>query len=160
MKKNTKENPVGNAGFSLIELILVVAILSILLIVIGPSYLKYVEKTKRTVDADTALKVRDAIERVQAIDAPGTSGGSYLYTAGVSWNKDSKMSENPTDFLQMVFWEVGKVPVSVVDKDFFWTAIYNSGSGEVKGIYLGTHPGEQKYELYPDNSAWLEKGAD
>lgn len=160
MNKNTKEKPVSNAGFSLIELIIVIAILSILVIVIAPNYLKYVEKTRRTVDADTALKVRDAIERVQAIDAPGTSSDDLNYTFAVSWNKNTTITDPPDDFLDEVFLELGRVPVSVVDKDFFWTAFYDAGSGEVKGIYLGTRPGEKKYELYPNNSKWLENGAD
>lgn len=149
-----------NAGFTLIELIIVIAILTILVVVIAPSYLKYVEKTRRTVDMDTALKICDAVERVQAIDALGTSSGSLSYTGAVAWNKNTTIADPPATFLDYVFLEVGKVPISVVDNDLFWTMTYDPETGEVSGIYLGTSPGDQKYELFPDGSKWLENGAD
>lgn len=43
-----------NKGFSLIELIIVVAIMAILIGVLAPQYIKYVEKSKVSVDEDTA----------------------------------------------------------------------------------------------------------
>lgn len=50
----------GNKGFSLIELIIVVAIMAILIGVLAPQYIKYVEKSRISVDedmADTLLSV-------------------------------------------------------------------------------------------------------
>ena len=44
----------NNRGFSLIELIIVVAIMAIMLGVLAPQYLKYVEKSRIAVDDDTA----------------------------------------------------------------------------------------------------------
>ncbi|MCM1160023.1 MAG: prepilin-type N-terminal cleavage/methylation domain-containing protein [Roseburia sp.] len=43
-----------NKGFSLIELIIVVAIMAVLIGVLAPQYIKYVEKSRVSVDEDTA----------------------------------------------------------------------------------------------------------
>lgn len=44
----------NNEGFSLVELIVVVAIMAVLIGVLAPQYIKYVEKSRATVDEDLA----------------------------------------------------------------------------------------------------------
>lgn len=43
----------NNKGFSLVELIIVIAIMAILVGVLAPQYLKYVEKSRESADKDT-----------------------------------------------------------------------------------------------------------
>jgi type IV pilus assembly protein PilA len=43
----------SNKGFSLVELIIVIAIMAVLIAVLAPQYLKYVEKSRKTADATT-----------------------------------------------------------------------------------------------------------
>ncbi len=51
-----------NKGFSLVELIVVVAIMAVLVGILAPAYLSYVEKTRRGTDENTAEEVRHSIE--------------------------------------------------------------------------------------------------
>ena len=52
----------SNKGFSLVELIIVIAIMAILIAVLAPQYLKYVEKTKKSTDAKAFGEVVQATE--------------------------------------------------------------------------------------------------
>lgn len=51
MNKERKET--ANKGFSLVELIIVVAIMAVLVGVLAPQYIKYVEKSRVSADATT-----------------------------------------------------------------------------------------------------------
>lgn len=51
-----------NKGFSLVELIVVVAIMAVLVGILAPAYLSYVEKTRRGADENMAEEVRHSIE--------------------------------------------------------------------------------------------------
>jgi prepilin-type N-terminal cleavage/methylation domain-containing protein len=71
----------NNKGFSLVELIIVVAIMAVLIGVLAPAYLQYVEKSKKTKDCGTIGSVMDAIEIVAADPAvTWTAGTGYTFT--------------------------------------------------------------------------------
>jgi type IV pilus assembly protein PilA len=72
----------SNKGFSLVELIIVIAIMAILIAVLAPQYLKYVEKTKRSTDAKAFGEVVQATE--VAIADPVLNPTSA--TVSCSWN--------------------------------------------------------------------------
>ena len=62
---NTKTR--DNKGFSLVELIIVIAIMAVLVGVLAPAYLRYVEKSRKSADVQAIDAVMRAMEMV-AID--------------------------------------------------------------------------------------------
>lgn len=65
-----------NKGFSLVELIIVLAIMAVLIGVLAPTYLKYVDRTKRTKDCTNLGAILDACEVLAADPDVDWSGGS------------------------------------------------------------------------------------
>lgn len=60
-----KEN-MNNKGFSLVELIIVIAIMAILIVVLAPQYLKYVERSRNSTDLQNVRTLMTAIETFAA----------------------------------------------------------------------------------------------
>ena len=68
----------NNKGFSLVELIIVIAIMAILIVVLAPQYLKYVEKSRNSTDLQSVTEFKDAIE-VWAADPDAGSGTTTAF---------------------------------------------------------------------------------
>ena len=71
----------NNKGFSLVELIIVIAIMAILIVVLAPQYLKYVEKSRNSTDLQSATEFKDAIE-IWAADPDAGTGGTTAFKSG------------------------------------------------------------------------------
>jgi len=84
MKKN-------NNGFSLVELIIVIAIMAVLVGVLAPQFIKYVEQSRRSRDIQTAQEIREAI-LADIADGLITGNGS---SAVVSASTASALNDTP-----------------------------------------------------------------
>lgn len=56
----------NNKGFSLVELIVVVAIMAVLMVVLAPQYLRYVEKTRLQKDNSAIAEIANAMKIAMA----------------------------------------------------------------------------------------------
>ena len=87
MKKNNK-------GFSLVELIIVIAIMAVLIGLLAPQYLRFVEKSKKSADVSNAQALATAfnVAFADGQNPSDTTGnpGSPLGTYGVGAWPDAK----------------------------------------------------------------------
>lgn len=68
MNHATETKKLNNQGFSLVELIIVVAIMAVLVGVLAPQYLRYVENSRYQTDVTMADSIRNAIKVALATD--------------------------------------------------------------------------------------------
>lgn len=123
----------NNKGFSLVELIIVIAIMAVLMGILAPQYLKYVRKSKISTDITNAENVATAVNAAiadgdtSAIKASGGAGGTVL------------ISETSG--------KVVKLPDCKLTPGASWSITYDSTNG-VTGISLGGTA------IWPDASAY------
>ena len=82
-----KKEKMNDKGFSLVELIIVIAIMAVLVVVLAPQYLKYVEKSRNSTDISNATAIATAFQ-VYAADPdakkPFVKGDTVTLEVGTS----------------------------------------------------------------------------
>lgn len=74
----------NNKGFSLVELIIVIAIMAILIVVLAPQYLKYVERSRNSTDMQNAATIKTAIETYAADPEAQKAFASETFTVKIA----------------------------------------------------------------------------
>lgn len=80
MLKFLNKKKKDNKGFSLVELIIVVAIMAILVGLLAPQYIKYVEKSRKSADASNLSEMVNAVQIYAADAEVGLPEGEYIIT--------------------------------------------------------------------------------
>lgn len=82
----------NNKGFTLVELVIVIAILAILVGLLAPQYTKYVEKSRKSADVDNLEEIAKAFQVACADVEVNVDAGVYKFTLV----KGSNVSESNT----------------------------------------------------------------
>ena len=85
-----KRTLLGKKGFSLVELIIVIAIMAVLVAILAPQYLKYVDKSRQSADDTTADEILKAAQVAMADEKIATA------ISGLSGNVTITMNETGT----------------------------------------------------------------
>ena len=147
-----------NKGFTLLELIIVIAIMSILIGVLAPTIMGYIGKAQRAIDGQTADEIKRAVDRILVFNGDATTQmvhpitGQVMYMTTCRWNSDCKVTDGD-DMYSLIFNELGYMPISRYDEDLVWVIGYTD---ELNYIYLLEYPeAKEGYELYPDPTEYI-----
>lgn len=120
----------NNKGFSLVELIIVIAIMVILIAVLAPQYLRYVEKSRVASDQNTVVEYINAMQTVASDpEISLTEGGSYTVTIG----SDGKIAVGAD--LKTVLTDYGILDANTLDNSKVQSTGYKSSGGKYTLVY-------------------------
>ena len=145
------EKKINNKGFSLVELIIVIAIMAVLVGVLAPQFMKYVEQSRKSRDIQTAQNLQTAY-LADIADGTLTGAGSNLTISSTSgattgYSGASGSIDRPTTVSASEnLTAVGRITGNA------FTVTYDAAAGTVSIFASG-------YELTLDSNAQAYKTA-
>lgn len=123
-QQKRKQKFMGNKGFSLVELIIVIAIMAILVGVLAPQMLRYVERTRVSADTQLADSVRTAVRTAMMDPVVLGDNNSNTYIAGILAANNTQAtalelsalaSATSNEFIESVAQTLGVAAVDLAD---------------------------------------------
>lgn len=130
----------NNKGFSLVELIIVIAIMAVLMGVLAPQYLKYVAQSKVSTDITNAEEIATAIN-VTVADSANANADQLAFSSSPATVNAGDVIVNKSSGGTVL------APASKVDSSRVWTIEWDNTDG-CKKISLGGT------EIWPNSSAY------
>lgn len=124
MKKRDGKVKMNNKGFSLVELIVVIAIMAVLIGVLAPQYLRYVEKARLQKDNSAIAEIANAIKIAMADETINTYVGAS--------NNSIQSNANANTAKEITFIKEGETGSSVLSAEMYltigekWTSTSNT----------------------------------
>ncbi len=136
MKKNNK-------GFSLVELIIVIAIMAVLVGVLAPQFIKYVEQSRRGKDIQNADMIKEAIQSAIADGVLSTTSTDTISSDAIASSltngtvtkapvTTAKITGLSTNFTATWNATTGVVSVTVTDGSSTWDLTTEAGASSYK----------------------------
>ena len=143
---NKKQKSLTNKGFSLVELIIVIAIMAVLVGVLAPQFIKYVEQSRKSKDIQAAANLQTAY-LTDIADATITAdiGTAAAPVAITDANKPSSVAAAPT--------VSGRLATATA-----FYAYVNVADGTCQ-IFIGTDANKTLYDLTDETAAGNYKKA-
>ena len=153
-----KQKTLGNKGFSLVELIIVIAIMAVLVVVLAPQFIKFVEKGRESTDLQNVTEIKTAVEtyaadRALAGEVPITitiTGGTTK-TIAVANSSDTnfatRMAEYGVDVnstLQSESWDNITYTYNGSGSAYQWTNNATGGDDDNAGATYYCWSGKEK----------------
>ena len=111
-----------NKGFTLVELVIVIAILAILVGLLAPQYTKYVEKSRKTADANNLEEIVKEIKVVASDPTYAIPAGNFYIVIKSATGTTTGENATTTPSTSITFVPTGQVAVTGTD----WTVGFHA----------------------------------
>lgn len=115
----------NNKGFSLVELIVVIAIMAVLVGVLAPQFIKYVERSRQSTDLQNVQELKSAIE-ADIADGEITADVTITITGGedgTAVSSEAPAAASDTVNLKSSGWPAGPTVYKYVVADGKWSTV-------------------------------------
>ncbi|MDE6603044.1 MAG: prepilin-type N-terminal cleavage/methylation domain-containing protein [Lachnospiraceae bacterium] len=131
-----KKQNMNDKGFSLVELIIVIAIMAILIVVLAPQYLRYVEKSRVSSDQTTIVEYINAMQVLAADpDVTLTAGAADKYSIKNNTSNTITVSSD----LSSLFVSQGMLDSTTAGGGKLQSTAYSTVSLDIRLVYDSTN---------------------